>query len=231
MCGRYSQSKIKKELEKDLGAVADEPIDPSYNIAPTQYAPVVTQKAPARINRFRWGLVPSWADTPAVGAKMINARLESIEEKPAYAPLLENQRCIIPSDGYYEWKRMGKTIIPYRISLPDNGLFCFAGLYDEWKGKDGQPMHTFTVITLPAAPGLAHIHERMPAILPLGKEKLWLSGQISPKALLQLLQPFPVEALRAYTVTDAVNSAQNNGADLWQEKLYNQPGKQSDLFG
>ena len=232
MCGRYSNSKVRKQEEHHYDATgeAGEETTSSYNIAPTQAASVITLEEPKKIQRFKWGLIPSRTPSHEKGAPIINARIETLTEKPSFAPLIEQRRCIVLTDGYYEWKRTGKTIIPYRIHFPGNGLFACAGLWDEWRDATGKFIKTFTIITLPAHPKFAHIHDRMPAILPAGNEKLWLKGSRPAPDLLETFRQYAGNEMQAYTVSEAVNKPNVDGPELWKPKSFNEPKVQGDLF-
>lgn len=140
---------------------------------------------------MRWGLIPSWAKDPKIGYKMINARSESILEKPSFKKPFLSQRCLIPASGFYEWQHLDNKKIPYYFKLKDQDLFAFAGLYDEWKDPEGYPLKTFTIITTEPNEVVAPIHNRMPVILPEKSEDIWLDHTISdPQKLLSLLTPY-----------------------------------------
>lgn len=239
MCGRSSLTKNEKELEQRFGATfySDELLRynplPNYNVAPTHFHPVITEEDTAHLQLYRWGLVPFWAKDAKIGSKMINARLESIEEKPVFSKLLQAHRCIVPFDGFYEWKLYtDKHHEPYRITVRDGEIFSVAGLWSKWKDPDGQTLKTFTVITHAANRLMKDIHDRMPAILTQEAERLWTDSNLSAKDALQLLVPFPAEEMQAYRVSDRINKVANNDAGLI-EKFSNvdKPGNiQGTLF-
>jgi len=206
MCGRYTQTATLKELHERFKLVSGPPeLPPRYNLAPSQPAPVIL---PGRaLELYRWGLVPSWAKDPAIGHRMINARAETLMEKPSFRKPLERSRCLVPSDGFYEWKKLpdGRTKVPMRITRRDRGLFAMAGLWDEWKGPEG-PVRSFTIITTGANAALSPIHDRMPVILDLEGEDRWLDPGASPTEMVGLLKPCPDDCLSAYEVSTRVNS-------------------------
>jgi putative SOS response-associated peptidase YedK len=199
----------------------------SFNIAPSQQIAVITETAGGKgLDRYKWGLVPHWADDPSIGNKMINARAETIAEKPSFKSLLTRKRCIIPADGFYEWKVAKETAagtaakkakkIPMHIRLKDGALFGFAGLWTEWKprGSDAPPLRTCTVITTAANELMQPIHHRMPVILRPEDEADWLNPDNSEaEALVELLQPYESAAMEAYEVSTRVNTPAFNAPE------------------
>ncbi|GAV23570.1 SOS response-associated peptidase [Carboxydothermus pertinax] len=212
MCGRFSMAEDFTVLEKlfDLEPI-DFPLKPRYNIAPTQDVPVVLWDNGRRLKLFRWGLIPSWAKDPAIGNKMINARAETIDQKPSFKNLLNKKRCLILADGFYEWEKRGRKKIPYRIILKDKRPFAFAGLYDLWRSPEGRNVYSCTIITTMANALVARVHERMPVILKDDIISLWLDSTISDFNLLKsFLVPYPEVEMDMYEVTPLVNSPQND---------------------
>ena len=212
MCGRYTQHHstdqvvMRFSVDESLADVSER-----YNVAPTQSAPIVYQKDDKRVlASFRWGLIPSWAKDTTIGSKLLNARAETVAEKPSFRNALKRRRCLVPADGYYEWQQEGKQKRPILFQRVDHDLFAFAGLWEEWKGPDGIEMRTFTVITTTPNELAARTHDRMPAILCRDDEAVWLNQ--NPDAsdavteLLSLLRPYPQKLMEALPVSTRVNS-------------------------
>ena len=222
MCGRSSLTKTEKELEERFRATFySEDLErynplPNFNVAPTQLHPVITLQEPSIIHLYRWGLIPFWAKDIKIGAKMINARIESIAEKPAFRQAFEKRRCIVPFDGYYEWLKTPEGKIPYRIRVTNTEIFTIAGLYEFWRGTDGQSINSFTLITKEADPKIAHLHDRMPLILLPEQEKLWLDATVPTKDVMNALEPVPGDYITWYRVSDRVNKVTENDAGLIQ---------------
>lgn len=220
MCGRSSLTKTEKELEERFRATfySDElerynPL-PNFNVAPTHMHPVITQEEPKVIHLYRWGLIPYWAKDIKIGYKLINARIESIEEKPSFRAAFQKRRCIVPFDGYYEWQKTAEGKIPYRIQLKDTEIFTIAGLYEHWKDPKGETIHSFTLITQEADPLIRHLHDRQPMVLLPEQEKLWLDANIPSKDLIHELVPVPGEYFTWYRVSDRVNNVRENDEGL-----------------
>ncbi|HKZ37421.1 MAG TPA: SOS response-associated peptidase [Chryseolinea sp.] len=220
MCGRSSLTKTQKELEERFQAnFYSEDLErynplPNFNVAPTQLHPVITLQEPTVIHLYRWGLIPFWAKDMKIGAKMINARIETITEKPAFKQAFEKRRCIVPFDGYYEWMKTPEGKIPYRIHVTNTEIFTVAGLYETWRNPEGKFIHSFAIITKEADPRIAHLHDRMPMILLSEQEKLWLDASVPSKDVLQNLQPVPGDWITWYRVSDRVNKVTENDIDL-----------------
>jgi putative SOS response-associated peptidase YedK len=222
MCGRSSLTKTEKELEERFRATFySEDLErynplPNFNVAPTQLHPVITLQEPSIIHLYRWGLIPFWAKDIKIGSKMINARIESIAEKPAFRQAFEKRRCIVPFDGYYEWMKTPGGKIPYRIRVTNTEIFTVAGLYEFWRGPDGNSINSFTLITKEADPKIAHLHDRMPLILLPEQEKLWLDATVPTKDVMNALEPVPGDYITWYRVSDRVNKVTENDAGLIQ---------------
>ena len=183
---------------------------PSYNIAPTQTSPILIDDGIRRVKPMRWGLIPSWSKDMSFSARMINARAETLLEKPSFRNLLPNKRCIVITDGYYEWHKSGSGKQPYYIHHPNGTLLPMAGLWDKWLNKEGKPVLSYTVITTTPQSVLAFIHDRMPVILALENLDKWLQTANNPsQTVLPLLQPYR-GILEAYPVSKMVNSTANN---------------------
>ena len=215
MCGRYTITIALEELlaryeaENALAAM----YEPRYNVAPGQLVPAVISGGERnRLGMLRWGLVPPWADDPKVGYRMINARAETLQDRPAYREAYRGRRCLIPADGFYEWQKLdnGKKR-PMRITLRGGGLFSFAGLYETWTAPDGSKLHTCAVLTTEPNRLMAAIHDRMPVILKPEDEALWLDRRVREGSKLEkLLSPYPAEEMEAYEVGQAVGNAAND---------------------
>ncbi len=221
MCGRASLSKQEKELQERFQAnfyqedIARYNPLPNFNIAPTHWHPVITNSEPDHFRFYKWGLVPVWATDERIGSRMINARIETLAEKPAFRQPLEQRRCIVPFDGFYEWRKEpnGKKQ-PYLIGIDDQALFSIAGLWETWRAPDGQFIPSFTLITLPPNELMENIHNRMPAILLPEQERLWLSEDLSINELIQILAPYPAKLMHAFPVSPAVNKVTQNDPSL-----------------
>lgn len=211
MCGRFSLRVEMEELLNYYGLVQSSYVyTPRYNIAPGQLiTALLDSNGERRIGPLSWGLVPSWASDERIGNKMINARAETLSEKPAFRQSFSRRRCIIPADGYYDWKKDTKA--PYRITLSDQAIFSLAALYDTWISSDGSKLHTCTIITAESNDLLLPIHDRMPVILPREHHDLWLDRSITDITLLQpLLIPLPSEQMTAYPVSPMVGNVKND---------------------
>ena len=235
MCGRASLSKVEKDLEERFRATfyTDEtdryhPL-PTYNIAPTHYHPVITSDQPHLLQYFRWGLIPFWAKDPAIGSRMINARKETILEKSAFKNAAKNRRCLVPFDGFYEWKKTPEGKIPHFIGFKNKEIFSIAGLWEKWKSPEAELVYSFTLITQPPNELLASIHDRMPAILTKDQEALWINSDLPAEEALAMITPLPDEFLTTYLVSKKVNKVSNNDPSLIEEVNDNGP-VQGKLF-
>lgn len=210
MCGRYSLWDIKQIEEIQRKSLVGYKLQPRYNAAPGQLLPVITEEG---MEPMKWGLVPSWAKEPTIGYKMINARSEGIEKKPAYGRLLKSHRCLVPANGFYEWKTNEKGKTPYYITVKNKPLFYFAGLWDHWFDAEKKEFKTFTIITTKPNSFMAKIHDRMPVILESDEEKPWLEEKeyIDFK---QVLDAYPENRLQAWPVSTLVNKPQNDNPEL-----------------
>jgi putative SOS response-associated peptidase YedK len=192
----------------------DDDWNPRYNIAPTQPVPVIRQnpKEPIReLSLMRWGLIPSWAKDPSVAAQMINARSETAGTKPAFRDALKSRRCLIPADGFYEWKRDGRIKQPYCFELNEGELFAFAGLWDRWRDASGKAVETCSILTTTPNAVTSAVHDRMPVILDPDTYDLWLDpGMRDVAAASDLLKPCDARLMRCYPVSTRVNSTAND---------------------
>lgn len=212
MCGRFTLTVDPDELQQQFGLAAPPPADlvPRYNIAPTQPVAVIPNAPERRLELFQWGLIPSWAKDPKIGNKMINARAETLAEKPSFRSALKRRRCLVVADGFYEWKKDGtrkQGKQPMYITLADGRPFAFAGLWEVWRNPADELIKTCTIITTEPNELLAEIHNRMPAILPPEAYDKWLTpGDLDAAQALPLLSPYPAGRMRAVPVSTLVNS-------------------------
>ena len=214
MCGRFTLVTPFVALTERFHAAAPRDLRPRYNIAPGQDILCVIRDGENRIEPFRWGLIPSWAKDPAIGNRMINARAETVAEKPSFRRAFAKHRCLVVADGFYEWRKVGKTKVPVYIFLKSKKAFGFAGLYENWKTPDGKEIRTCTIITTDANDLVRPIHDRMPVILHEDEEDRWLDpGENSRERLQGLLQPYPSEGMDAYDVTTGVNNIRHDTPD------------------
>ncbi|GAB2671228.1 SOS response-associated peptidase [Paenibacillus thermoaerophilus] len=208
MCGRYTlAADLAVLLARFDVDVAVWPHEPRYNIAPGQQVPAIVETASGtrRLGALRWGLVPSWANDPRIGSRLLNARAETAAAKPAFRDALARRRCLIPADGFYEWDKRGGGKQPLRFLPKDGGLFAMAGLYETWTSPDGAKLHTCTILTTAPNELVAPIHDRMPVILSPEAESLWLDRRVTDaSALAPLLKPYPGERMTAYPVNPSV---------------------------
>lgn len=230
MCGRYTLTDPGEELLRQFGLPELPPgYRPRYNIAPTQpVTAIIAVEGERRIGMLRWGLVPSWAKDPSIGNRMINARAETVAEKPAFRAALRRRRCLIPADGFYEWQRRDGRKQPVRFVASDGGVFAFAGLWERWRpptsmqseaqvdessGDEAREpvLFTCTLITTSANDFVRPVHDRMPVILPPEAYDPWLDPSLhDPQAVLPLLRAAPEDALRVYDVSTLVNAPAND---------------------
>ena len=212
MCGRYTLRTPVETLAEEFGISDPLPEIPTrYNIAPTQEVAVVLEEDEERkLEMLRWGLIPSWADDPAVGNKMINARSETAAEKPSFRTAFRKRRCLILADGFYEWQKTNGGKQPYYIRMEDGSPFAFAGLWESWD-KYGGEIRSCTILTTDANEMVGEVHHRMPVILPPETYDLWLDPDMRETGLLlDLLRPYPDDGMEAYPVSRFVNSPSND---------------------
>jgi len=210
MCGRYSLTKGIDEISAGLGVLPLE-LQPRYNIAPTQEAPVVLHDHQRQIKLLRWGLVPAWAKDESIAFKTINARAESVATTASFREAFKLRRCLILADGFYEWRKQGRVKLPVRFTLKNEEVFGFGGLWETWRKPDGTELGTFTIITTDANELTKTVHDRMPVIIPPESYDQWLDPKLNTLEPLQtLLRPFPAEAMKCYEVDPVVNSVAND---------------------
>lgn len=238
MCGRFSFSPIEILIGERFDIEVEEGLyTPRYNCAPTQNLAVISNLEPQKLSYYRWGLIPFWARDMSIGNRMINARAESLLEKPSFRNPFRQRRCLVLSDGFFEWKKeaIGSSSLqvyrstgqqvtgggrweagsrtPYRIVMKDGGLFAMAGIWDVWKDTAWNSIHSFAIITTAPNELMQQIHDRMPVILPRQFEKEWLTND-NTDDLVKILQPYPADEMEAYPVSRLVNSPANDTPEV-----------------
>ncbi|HEY3488980.1 MAG TPA: SOS response-associated peptidase [Candidatus Deferrimicrobiaceae bacterium] len=216
MCGRFALFDSEYALEQQFEATIGFPMAPRYNIAPSQPV-LVLRRGLAGVREFThldWGLVPYWTKDPLHANRPINARAESIAEKPSFRGPFRHHRCLIPSSGFFEWKKQGNGKRPYFVRPKGGGLFGLAAIWDGWMGADGSEIESFAILTTGANALMAPIHDRMPVIIPSADYALWLDTTAAVSAeLVALMAPFPAEAMESYPVSTLVNSPAAEGEE------------------
>jgi len=212
MCGRFQLSLKGKHISERFNVeVFDEMYSPNFNCAPSQKLPVITNNDSSELSFFKWGLIPFWAKAPRIAYKLINTRAETIQEKPSFKQAFANRRCLIPANGFFEWRKSDK--MPFRIFLKSESLFAFAGIWEVWKDVEKRPIYTFSIITTSPNKLMSSIHDRMPVILPIEHEEAWLKEE-NTASLQKLLVPFDATRMEAYAVSKKVNSPKNKGPEV-----------------
>lgn len=213
MCGRYVLTTPIETLAQEFGVAGSSPeIPPSYNVAPSrEVAAVLVRGGERRLETLRWGLIPSWADDPGIGSRMINARSETAAEKPSFRGAFRKRRCLLPADGFYEWQRTGNGKQPYHFRMKDGSPFAFAGLWEGWGGDGKEEIRSCTILTTEANELVGEVHHRMPVILAPEDYEIWLDPDVRETDLLaSLLAPYPSDEMEAYPVSRFVNSPSND---------------------
>lgn len=216
MCGRYTLNAELPaiQLAFNLDSVPDVYM-PRYNIAPTQPVAVITNENPKELTFHKWGLIPSWSKDPKMGSRMINARAETVDEKPAFRSAFKRRRCLIPATGFYEWTPQNGRKVPMYLHLQDHALFAFAGLWEIWHSPEGDEIRSCTILTTSPNELIKPLHNRMAVILPPEDYEAWLSPDEMPaEALKPLLRAYPSDAMEVYEVSTLVNSPANDSAEL-----------------
>ena len=214
MCGRFTLNKSGEAIASAFQLTEVPQVQPRYNIAPTQLVPTVLHTAENNNRQFhqlRWGLIPSWAKDPQMGARLINARAETVTEKPSFRSAFRQRRCLVIADGFYEWQRQERKKQPFYFQLQNGQPFAFAGLWERWRSPDGEEIQSCTILTTEANEILRPIHDRMPVILDSKDYDLWLDPEVqNTEPLQQLLRPYPAKAMTSYAVSTKVNNPANN---------------------
>lgn len=207
MIERFSIGVSAKQLSARFEVEEPNAYQSRYNVAPSQLVPVITLGEPRGFSFFYWGQPPGWSKNKSLAEKIINVRAEQIAERPTLRKNLKTNRCIIPADGFYSWKKFGKkSLIPWRFVMKDKSVFSMAGLWEEYDDEDGNDFHTFTILTAPANSFVAPVCERMPVIFSKGQEKIWLDKNADENALMELLVPFPSDAWDGFAVSNQLNT-------------------------
>ena len=208
MCGRYTLY-TTDELEDRYRLEVSEAIHPNYNVAPSQTMPVITSEG---LQMMRWGLIPPWAKDERIGYKLINARSETVFDKPMWKKPVMQRRCLVPANGFYEWKKTEAGKIPHYIYLTEDRIFSFAGIWETWK-HEGNDWHTFSIMTTTPNEEMKPIHNRMPVIIDREDDDMWLKAD-TEEEIKALLQPLPDNSLKMHVVSQNVNIVKNNSQEL-----------------
>lgn len=213
MCGRYSFILEDEMIKERFGVTVRTAIYKArYNCAPTQKLAVISNENPGELSLYRWGLIPFWAKDISIGNKLINAKSETILEKPSFKNSFKDKRCLVLSDGFYEWRK-GPVKTPFRITRSDGSAFAMAGIWDRWIGPEGEEIRSFAILTTSPNSLMEKIHDRMPVILDPETEKRWI-GNTSPESLIELMKPCAAASLIAYPVSSLVNSPRNDSPEI-----------------
>jgi putative SOS response-associated peptidase YedK len=216
MCGRYSFTQLAETITDKFQVKEVPPLSPRYNIAPTQQVGTVyvnSESSERQFKMLRWGLIPSWAKDRKMGAKLINARAETVAEKPAFRAAFKKRRCLILADGFYEWQTQNGEKQPFYFRLEEGEPFAFAGLWEHWKKGEGEPLETCTIITTEGNELMLPIHNRMPVIIDPKDYEQWLDPKLGKT---ELLQPYPTEKMMCYPVSTQVNNPKSDRPECIQ---------------
>jgi putative SOS response-associated peptidase YedK len=215
MCGRYAITTAPEAIRQLFGYLEQPNWPPRYNVAPTQPVPIVRVSEGRRaLALVRWGLIPAWVKDPRSFTLVINARGESVLDKPAFRNAMKYRRCLFPADGFYEWKRAGERKQPYFVRLKSGQPMAFAGLWESWMGPNGEEMETAAIVTTAASPSIAHIHDRMPVIVPSEAFDFWLDPKVDGEMASAVIAPAKDALLECYPVSSAVNRTANDSPEL-----------------
>ncbi len=230
MCTRYSLTKNKEQISKRFGIQIAESWKPRYNVSPGQSMPIITNRRSDEISFFQWGFIPNWSIDESTGTNLYNAKSETILTKAPFKQAIKSQRCLIIADGYFEWKKIGKTKTPYRITLANDELFSFAGIWDYWENSKGEIINSFSILTTTANSLLEEINERMPVILTKENEQKWITDKLTDQEITSFLTPLDKDRMSYYQAHKVVNSAEYDYPECIQiaPKIY--PGESFSLF-
>jgi putative SOS response-associated peptidase YedK len=226
MIERYTIHSGRNQLIDRFKIADPEEYKPRYNAAPSQLLPVISHDSPGGFSYFYWGSAPEWAKNKSFAERIINTRAELISSKPVLLRSLKRNRCLIPADGFYLWKKWGKkTSIPWFVRFKSKEIFSFAGIWEDFDDHEGNTFHTFSIVTMPSYGWLADINERVPTILRKQEEQIWMSNNSSEGELLALFNPIPADLLEGYNISPLINSLKNDGPGLIL------PSPPADQFG
>ena len=216
MCGRFAFFSPREAVQEYFGIDVPFALEPRYNVAPSQEIAVIRQPADTKPEAamLKWGLVPFWAKDAVIGARMINARAETVAQKPAFRQAFKRRRCVILADGFYEWHTEDGRKTPYFISLKTDRPFAMAGLWESWDKTDQPPLETCAIITTTASKSIGKLHDRMPVILDAPTATDWIQAECDPDALIAMLKSYDDEDIQAWPVNRTVNNPVNQGATL-----------------
>lgn len=227
MCGRFVLNADAQTVQQTFNLDNLPELAPRYNIAPSQPVSIITNDKPSELTIVKWGLIPSWSKDPKIGYKMINARSESIHEKPSFRTPFKYRRCLIPTSGFYEWVKTDDGKQPYFIHLPDEDVFAFAGLWEVWNSPHGEQVWTCTILTTQANEKISSLHHRMPVILDDAARDTWLNKESEPDELKTLFTSYDGDKIDYYPVSKAANSPRNDNPTLIER---DEPPKQMGMF-
>ena len=226
MCGRYSISASDSELASRFKIDVPEAYRSRYNASPTQILPVITNDNPQGVSFFYWGVVPKWAKNKSVSTKLYNTKASTLLEKVSSSKALGQRRCLVPADGFFDWKNVSKKRkVPYRFVVKEPHLFAFAGLWEEYEDDDEGMVYTFSIITTDANLLTGEMNTGMPAILSQEDEQKWLNNDLSPEEWVNLLRPYPNELMSSFTVSTLLNNPENDRPEILK------PAPAADQFG
>jgi putative SOS response-associated peptidase YedK len=233
VCNRYRLTYAKPYLAERFGAVGEIEERPRYNIAPTKQIVTVRNEEGKKTRKFttmRWGLIPSWAKDMSIGTQTLNARSETVTTKPAFRDPILRKRCLIPSDGFYEWQKMGSVKQPYCFEVGEGELFALAGLWDQWESPEGQIIESCSILTTAANSLVADLHDRMPVIVPPDKYDVWLDPDVNDfNVIRDILRPYDANLMRRYPVSTKLNNSKIDDAESASPVILDTPA-QAKLF-